>query len=515
MMIKSNKKFRGVAISVVLLVIVMVMIFVFALSSISVHNLRLVKKSRSNDQALYAAEAGIRMGLYQLSENSAWKGVNPLIEDEDLKESILNNVDDYDASYSVWIWNRLDSEDAGKPFEFTRVPELQNLNLQKGKAYILAEGKSKQNNIHDSSTRYVGVMVGYGEGGYSGFEKFGIFGYNYIDLQNANLFGYNSNDPYNATHSPYKKVSKEAHAGTNADGRDKFGNAASGSGSLEIDGGVYIGNTALPGDYSWNIYGNKYSGVYDFKQNSPPASGVEPLSRLGEYEIKVPDGISTGIYTNNSDGSLKLQPGDYRSVLTNDFKLIGNEEENPPPGGGNPGGGNPGGGNPGGGNPGGGNPGGDDNITKIILDGPGTYVFSGVDIEGQNHIEFIYEDPDNTNEPVIIIMDGNIKAVGNSTFTFQTIDNVIKPGKIQVYGTSNCLKVDIGGTPKGGYVLYAPDAAITFRGASNHYGALWGKTVTISGHAGAIWYDIALRDTKFTYLPSGESKLVRTSWQRF
>jgi hypothetical protein len=215
-----KKHKAGVAIPLVMVVVVMVMFLGLAISSVGMHNLRLIKQSRMSDQALYAAEAGLQKGFFQVKNDRAWQGMSPEFANEPLPTD-----KDYDAKYSVWVWNNLDGSQSG-PSNTVFSQKMPNLTtLPSGSAYILSEGK-----VNDGkAVKYVGMMVTLER---TSLFQYAIFGKQGLDLNNINVTAYDSFSGLSVA---------GGDVGTNAEGWTS-GAAVTAKAQAKIGGDLFIYN---------------------------------------------------------------------------------------------------------------------------------------------------------------------------------------------------------------------------------------------------------------------------------
>jgi hypothetical protein len=355
-----------------------------------------------------------------------------------------------EANFSVWICNRFSNPNTPIPSEIQEKLGS-SVSIPLENAYILARGEAAD------SVRYVGMMVKLSEDPGMGLGYPAVAGDRSLDLNNLNLDSYDSNDPANEGKpiTSYAILDNRGHAGTNATGWVS-GLIVTSAGQLGINGSVFMPDF-LKGE----------SGVYKFQKD--PAYGVKYYEPNLMMPIESPDRITDDLRTIPATNI--LTPGDYRDV--GDLTLTRN----------------------------------------YTLDGPGTYIFKGLHLTGSGQINFKYTGAA-SDEPVNIIFDGDVSIGGTSSFCFISDDPVLKPGKIQVYGTENCNAFEIRGNPDSAFVVYAPSANIDFKGSSTHIGALIGKTINVSGNANTLLYDVDLENTRFELIPR-PPKISSVSWQRF
>jgi hypothetical protein len=274
-----------------------------------------------------------------------------------------------------------------------------------------------------------------------------LFGDSSLNLNNINLYAYDSST------NTYELVPDEANAGVNGSGWTD-GAAAFAENNANVDGYVYLSTLV-----------NGIPGIVDYGGTVQP----EAL-RITEPQpmpsVTLPEGLTQRSLPQGNYSSLELLPGDYSGSGVIDLRKA-----------------------------------------QVTIKGPGTFVLDGINLNGNDDI--IIDNP--TDDPVIIYTNGNISGRGNSALGFQTSDPVVKPWKVQIYGTDTCKQVDARGNPTAGYVVYAPKAGIELKGNVTFYGAVVGDTITISGNAGLFMYDICIADI----VMPGPPVIKSISWQRF
>jgi Flp pilus assembly protein TadG len=124
---------------------------------------------------------------------------------------------------------------------------------------------------------------------------------------------------------------------------------------------------------------------------------------------------------------------------------------------------------------------------NFLLDGnktidlpPGTYCFNDVTLAGSAVLNFIGP------QPTTIYITGNLYRGGLVTVT----NSLQKSGNVRFLMTGGTAHVTSGNDFYG--VIYAPNTAVTIDGSSDLYGAVVGKTLTITG-SGAGHYDESLK----------------------
>jgi hypothetical protein len=125
-----------------------------------------------------------------------------------------------------------------------------------------------------------------------------------------------------------------------------------------------------------------------------------------------------------------------------------------------------------------------DNKGNFLLDGsktydmpPGTYYFNDFTLQGQSVL--------NIRGPTTIYVVGNMTRAGGTHVN----NNTQIPANLKILMTGGTANV----TSNNGFhgVIYAPQTAVTVDGDSDLYGAVVGRTLTITG-SGSIHYDEAL-----------------------
>jgi hypothetical protein len=121
---------------------------------------------------------------------------------------------------------------------------------------------------------------------------------------------------------------------------------------------------------------------------------------------------------------------------------------------------------------------------NFLLDGnksielePGTYYFNDFTLEGQ--AEF------SVSGPTTIYITGNMRRAGGTWVTNATN----RPADLKFFMTGGIAEVTSNNAFYG--VIYAPNTAVTIDGGSEFYGAVVGKTLTVTG-GGSAHYDESL-----------------------
>lgn len=141
---------------------------------------------------------------------------------------------------------------------------------------------------------------------------------------------------------------------------------------------------------------------------------------------------------------------------------------------------------------------------------PGTYNINSVSISGNGVLQIVPDPVTGKYGPVIINVTGNnqtnpITLTGNG-FSNPTYD----PSQLQfIYAGTGTVKV--AGNGASAAVVYAPNAAVDFKGNGAFYGAVVANTVLDVGN-GAIHYDRRLQKKLYTV---GNYMLNSFSWSRF
>ena len=260
------------------------------------------------------------------------------------------------------------------------------------------------------------------------FEDMGIFSDKLTTFNgNPTVTAYNSSTGNNE--------SGKANVGTNAN--DPGSVTANGS-SVTIDGSVYVG----PG----SIIGSGGAIVY---KGNPNVTGEEKIltREMPMPAVEIPEGLTERNLTVSSNSEVTIGPGNYDDILS-----VGNHQ-------------------------------------NVILEGPGTYVFKGIEFNGRGIISV-----DTTNGPVKIIMDGDMKAAANTLLGGITTINgngTPKPTDLLIFGTDNCKNIAVGGCATGYAGIYARKAEVVLHGNPDYYGAIISDKVSLPGNP-SFHYDVAL-----------------------
>lgn len=108
---------------------------------------------------------------------------------------------------------------------------------------------------------------------------------------------------------------------------------------------------------------------------------------------------------------------------------------------------------------------------------PGTYYFNNFTLEGQSVL--------NISGPTTIYVVGDLRRAGGTLVN----NNTAIPSNLQIMMTGGAAHVTSNNAFHG--LLYAPNTAVTIDGASDLYGAVVGRTLTITG-SGSVHYDESL-----------------------
>ncbi len=143
----------------------------------------------------------------------------------------------------------------------------------------------------------------------------------------------------------------------------------------------------------------------------------------------------------------------------------------------------------------------------IILEGPGEYVFDGIDVKEGGRIV-----AKTTNGSVIIFLNGNLTVRGNygnsGLFNVDSNDQS-KPSRFLIYGTDKSRSIEITGNDEYYMGIYARNAKISIGGSGKFHGSFVGKEIAISD-APSIIFDPS------TGIPDeGMMTIKLISWQRF
>jgi Tfp pilus assembly protein PilX len=274
-----------------------------------------------------------------------------------------------------------------------------------------------------------------------------LFGDSMLNLNNVNLYAYDSST------GTYNLVHGEANAGVNGSGWTS-GAVALARGNAYLDGYVYL---------STLVHG--IPGIVDYGGTVQPEA-IRLTKPQPMNSVEIPSGLTPRTLPPGKPTSTTLLPGDYTGQGEIDLRN-----------------------------------------NTVTLKGPGTFIIDGFNLNGNDDI--VIDNP--TNDPIIIYTRGDIDGTGNSSLGFQTSDSIIKPYKVQIYGTDDCKMIAARGNSKCGYVAYAPKSSIYLKGNVTFYGALVGNTIDISGNSGQFFYDICTAEVAMPDKPI----ITSTSWQRF
>ncbi|MCE1245329.1 MAG: hypothetical protein LWY06_01660 [Firmicutes bacterium] len=364
-----------------------------------------------------------------------------------------NNWNGYNTGTTTLTFNETVLQPGGDKFtvqvynNFFGTADMPNcfrsISVPKGYCYIVAGGKTGTPGS-GGSVKYAGVMLSMG----TPFDQFGVFGDSSV-LFKGNM----SIDAYDSSTSTQKPG--EGDAGTN--GHQQGAITVLGT-SGYVDGSLYAG----PGSTLGTNGAISISG-------QPTITGDEQvlLQPNPMPEVILPTGLpvmNIPAITGNTN-SLTLTPASYNGKLSLSNKDV------------------------------------------VTLTGPGTYIFKGIDIQGQGELRV-----DTSSGPVKIYVDGSVNLTGGADVGgIYNINNVGLPKTtdLRIYGTENCTNFDFRGHSQAYAGIYAPNAQINLRGDGTVYGALIGKDIIIHGNP-AFHYDVALSKV------ANDVKVIRVeSWQRF
>jgi hypothetical protein len=462
----KNNRIRGIVLPIVIVIIFVLIILLVAINSIGFHNIQVAKTSRTNDQALYAAEAGLELAMSRINANRAWDG--KIGEELEFRQVPLHSEMNYDGVFTVWVWNNImgSSESTGPPsVEMEEIleelfPDLES--LPSGSAYVLVKGESGKRTDDGketfSSRKYVGTMIKESK---TSLYKYAIFGDDGLKLGNINVFAYDSNtgEVFDQDALVLNPNAPVADIGTNAEAWEKEGDTV-------VTG---AGNTYFSGDLC--IYDEYYDkdGITDshITKTVQPADYMDmpavDVPLLPEGSVEADKKNKTYYYSSGySYGSLNHQTG---TVILQ--------------------------------------------VTESSRD----FVFDKINVGGNAEV-YIYEYYDDGSgikekrmlqSPVNIYVKGDITLTGGVSFGIPDAseDEKINPAEIdpslvriycsgEITDNKGNVSVSIQGNPDGAFVLYAPTADVTISGKYAIYGAIIGKTITNHGNPAAVMFDIKL-----------------------
>ncbi|MCD4786155.1 MAG: pilus assembly PilX N-terminal domain-containing protein [Candidatus Eremiobacteraeota bacterium] len=468
MSVKKYNKSSGISIALVLIIILVVSVIGLAISAVGMRDLNFVNKDKYNTRAFYAAEAGLARGIAKSRADLTWDGT---VSEQDTtltyNEVKLESSDD---TYTVQIWNNYSGSQDMAGFKDVVVPP--------GYAYIVSTGRVGTT-ANERAAKHVGTMLKKG----TPFDEFGLFGDDSVRFNgNINIDAYDSSTGQN--------LSGEGDTGTNGNQQGAItinGSAASIDGSLWVGPGSILGtNGAITVTGHPSITGDEEilpqeipmpdvqipSGLPQMVLPSSVshirtyiAYSSKYLSEKGKYKFAHLSSRAPGGGGGGGSTTIPLAPGQYSGTLN-----VSNHQE-------------------------------------VVLTGPGTYVFDGINIAAQGEIQV-----NTTGGPVKIYLNGDMKLTGGSSTGSIYNDHdggAPKPTDLLIYGTQNCTTLDLTGNSEAYLGVYAPNAEINMRGNAELYGALVGETIWVHGHPD-FHYDVALGR-----LADDIRVISVVSWQRY
>jgi len=148
--------------------------------------------------------------------------------------------------------------------------------------------------------------------------------------------------------------------------------------------------------------------------------------------------------------------------------------------------------------------------SDVVSFPPGTYNINSISISGNASIQIVPDPVTGNYGPVII----NVTGSGNSTpitLTGNGFSNPTYDSTMMQFNYAGSGTIKVAGNGASAAVVYAPGAAISFKGNGAFYGAVIGNTVSDVGN-GAIHYDRKLQRKLFTV---GNYMLSSFTWSRF
>lgn len=462
---------RGMTIAVVLIILVVLILIALATAAIGSRNLGFVRKESDNTRAFYAAEAGLSRAISKIKSNITWDGREEAEQGQDRPLTFQDNqMPNSGDTFTVYVYNNLFGSSAITGFRGIQVPV--------GNCYIISEGKSGNN-----STKYVSAMVNR----QNPFSVGGLVGKDSIRFDgNVSISAYDSD-----TQQAVPGGGDAATNGVQVGAVTVHGSAAYIDGKISSGPGSNLNTITTTGHPTITEGTDTLPNEVPFPAVTLPTLPSQalpsPLSKapvtiasrtrlrykfLLASRTRLPGmasldkGNGNSSSSGNSGSTYNLAPGyHYTGTLT-----IRNNE-------------------------------------TVVLTGPGTYIFDGIDIAAQGALQV-----DTTGGPVKIYLDGNVSETGGSN-----AGDVInyhsggypKATDLLIYGTSKCTSMNIRGNASAAMGVYAPSCSINLHGNADFYGALVGQSVRVHGHP-IFKYDVALGR-----LANDIQAVSLTCWQRF
>jgi hypothetical protein len=141
---------------------------------------------------------------------------------------------------------------------------------------------------------------------------------------------------------------------------------------------------------------------------------------------------------------------------------------------------------------------------------PGTYNINSISITGNASIQIVPDPVTGLYGPVIINVTGNNNATP-ITLTGNGFSNPTYDSTMMQFNYAGSGTIKVAGNGASAAVVYAPGAAVSFKGNGAFYGAVIGNTVSDVGN-GAIHYDRKLQRKLFTV---GNYMLSSFSWSKY
>jgi len=476
MFTERYKKSRGISMALVLIIILVVSVIGLAIAAVGMRDLNFVNKDKYNTRAFYAAEAGLARGISKSRTDLTWDGTVDGQGDDTTLTYSNEKLESSDDTYTVQVWNNYNGSN--------NITGFNNVVVPPGYTYILATGRVGSD-AHARATKHVGAMLKKG----TPFDNFGLFGDESVRF-NGNI----SVDAYDS--STGQNMAGEGDTGTN--GHQQGAITINGS-AASIDGSLWVGPGSILGtNGAISVTGHPtVTGEEEILPQEVPMpevvipSGLQQLTlpsevscnniniayssghiqTQGRYKFaylssRTPgQGQGQGQGSGGSGSTVELDPGQYSGTLN-----VSNHQ-------------------------------------TVVLTGPGTYVFDGINMAAQAEIQV-----NTTGGPVKIYVNGDIKFTGGSTTgsIYNHHDGgAPKPTDLLIYGTQNCTTMDLTGNSEAYLGVYAPSAQINMRGNAGLHGALVGKDIWIHGHPD-FHYDVALGRL------ADDIVVIKTiSWQRY